>query len=67
MMLDKDFLLEELRARIKFLREEATLIPNPSDYHMIEVNYLICRGGWNELERLVRLIETGTYDVEENE
>lgn len=67
MMLDKDFLLEELRARIKFLREEATWIPNPSDYHMREVNYLICRGGWNELERLVRLIETGTYDVEENE
>lgn len=66
-MLDKDFLLEELRERIKFLREEENWEPSPGYSHVKEHRALIYRERRHELERLVRQIESGTYDADENE
>lgn len=54
-MIDKEFLLEELRERIAKLRDEEKRKTWARDF---------CRERRNELKRLVRQIESGLYDKE---
>lgn len=63
-MIDKEFLLEELRERIKFLRSEERWEPSPEYSHVKDYRVLIYRERRHELERLVRQIESGIYDKE---
>ena len=54
-MIDKEFFLEEIRERISKLRE----------YEKVSWKRDACRERRFELERLVRQIESGIYDVQD--